>query len=252
MTIGLVIDMLQGLTKELFDEPFTGVAQKGLRDFYLHEAMRSTYEGATHFANARPRPAQKVFFDTSLRNTSALAYVVDPLDVKSVYPREGAELERQVGPDPIMGLNPRLLYIKDRNRHKSIAGHEGTHGSQPAKLLLKSVYATTDHGVLPLGEMFIEGSVEWSMEQRRRKAPSTYFAEDHPGHTPLYKTFKNLVYDLEARQKGIVRLIYRAAQRGGPNAVVRLLNEVPGINELTNEYAAKLNVRRPIPYAKAA
>ena len=244
--------MLQGLTKELFEEPVSGAAQRELRDFYLTEATASTYEAAHLFANSRPRPPKHALFDRSLRNTSALAWYLDPMEVKSVYPREGAQIEREIGSDPIMGLNPELLYVKDRKKHKSIAGHEGTHGSQPAKMQLKSLYAVTEHGYLPFGLMLIEGAVEWSMEKRNRKAPSTYMAEEAPGHSPMYQTFKNFIYDLEARQKGIVRLVYRAAQRGGPNAVIRLLNNVPGINELTNEYAAKINGRRSMPYARAA
>ncbi|HLD39162.1 MAG TPA: hypothetical protein VJB05_02510 [archaeon] len=245
--------MLQGLTKELFDEPVSMGEQRELRDFYLREAMESTYEAAPMFANSSPRPPTRIFFDKGLKNTSTLAWYLDPREVKTTYPREGREIEMQLGSDePLMAINPNLVYIKDWKKHRSIAAHEGRHGSQPAKLLLKSVYAMTDNGILPLGEMLIEGSVEWSMEQRNRKAPSTYMAEEHPRHTPMYTTFKNLIYDLEARQKGIVRQVYRAAQRGGPNAVVRLLNGVPGISELTNEYASKLNSRRNMPYARAA
>ena len=245
--------MLQGLTKELFDEPVSLPAQREIRDFYLKEAVASTYEAAPMFANSDPRPPTRIFFDKDLKNTSTLAWYLDPREVTATYPREGREIERQLGSDePVMAINPKLVYMNDWKKHRSIAAHEGRHGSQPAKLLLKSVYAMTDSGFLPLGEMFIEGSVEWSMEQRNRKAPSTYMAEEHPRHTPMYTTFKNLIYDLEARQNGIVRQVYRAAQRGGPNAVVRLLNEVPGIGELTNEYASKLNSRRNMPYARAA
>lgn len=241
--------MLQGLTKELYDEPAGIPHQRGLRDLYLREAVASTYEAAPLFANSSPRPPQDVFFDRGLRGTGTLAWYLDPREVKAAYPKEGAEIEHAIGPHPIMALNPALLYVNDRERHRSIAAHEGRHGSQPAKMLLKRLRAVTDYGMMPFGEMFIEGSVEWSMEQRRRKAPSTYFAEEHPHRTPEYKIFKHMIYDLEERQHGIVRQVYRAAQRGGANAVVRLLGSVPGINNLMNEYAAKLSRNA---YAQAA
>lgn len=233
--------MLQGLTKELYDVPVGLLAQRQLRDTYLHEATESTYQAAPEFANSTPRPPKRALYDKNLRNTGTLAWYLDPLEVKATYPREGAEIERAIGSEPLMGLNPDLLYVKDKKKHRSIARHEGRHGAQPGKQIIKRLQAITDYGALPVGLMFIEGSVEWSLERWKEKAPSTYMAEESPHRTPTYKIFKDFVYDLEKRQKGIVRQIYRAAQRGGPNAVIRLFNEVPGIEELTNYYAAQLN-----------
>ncbi len=227
---------LQGLQRELF-EP--GVPQHVARG-YLREALdtTATYEAARLFGNERPRPPMRAFWDGSLRGSGTLAWYLDPEEVKLNYPREGRQIEEQVGSDPIVALSPDVVRFQ-KEYVGAIVDHEKTHGAQQGKLMLKRLHAMTDYGALPIGEMLIEGGVEWATERRGKKAASRYMEQD-ACRKPAYAHFRDFVYELEASQKGIMRQIYRAADRGGPNAVVRLLNNVPGIDMIVEKYASKL------------
>jgi hypothetical protein len=227
---------LQGLQRELFEPGVPPHVARG----YLREALdtTATYEAAKLFGNERPRPPMRAFWDGSLRGSGTLAWYLDPQEVKLNYPREGRQLEEMVGSDPIVALSPDVVRMQ-KEYASSVITHEKTHGAQQGKLMLKRLHAMTEYGALPIGEMLIEGGVEWAMERRGGKAPSRYM-EKESDRKPAYAHFRDFVYELEASQKGIMRQIYRAADRGGMNAVTRLLESVPGMNMIVEKYASKL------------
>lgn len=236
---------LTGLTKDLFDHESHGKSRE-VRNSYLRDALdpKTTYEMAGLFDNDSPRPPGRVFWHRDLRGSGVLAWYLDPAEVKRAYPKDGEEIEREFGSDPIVALNPDVLKINNREYVTSIIDHEKTHGSQPGKQTLKRLGVMTRYGPLHLGEMLIEGGVEWAMEKRGKKAPSK-FMQEYGGKKTSYGIYKDFVYDLEARKHGIMRQIYRAAKRGGMNSVIRLLETVPEIDTLVNVYASALNQKKP-------
>ncbi|MCX6815323.1 MAG: hypothetical protein NT120_00540, partial [Candidatus Aenigmarchaeota archaeon] len=205
------MSILNTLTAELYNEHPAKV--QGLR----HEAMdpTSTYKTAKIFGNPDPRPAKTALYDKSLRGTGTLAYNIDPQDVKSVYPAEGMQLEREIGPYPLIGINPDMLKIKDEDFRSSVLHHEKGHSAQPGKMKLKTIHAFTDYGLVPLGLMLIEGGVEWALERRGIKSPTSYWDKTSRIKQP-YSIYRDFVRELDEKQPGIMRQIYRVASRASP------------------------------------
>ncbi|MFC2142909.1 hypothetical protein ACFLQN_00760 [Candidatus Aenigmatarchaeota archaeon] len=242
--------MLSGLSKNLFDDRVTpSDASRFLSDA---EDPTTTYETAPLFGNSNPRPPTETYFDHNLTGTGTLAWYLDPLEVEDAYPAAGRELRRLIGPNPIMAYNPdvakRSMLYGENELLESIDDHEKTHGAQQAKQHIKRIGARTQFGTLPIGEMIIEGSVEYALDRRhtemsrkgRRvaKAPSRYF--DRRMGRSTYGIYREFVYDLEGLQKGVTRRVFKAAERGGANAVLRTLQSVKGIDRLISKYALEL------------
>jgi hypothetical protein len=177
-----------------------------------------------------------------LRGTDTQAYYIDPKEVKSIHPIAGMQLEAEIGPDPIVAYNPDIL--KGSREYRSLVDqHEKTHGGQQGKLKLKDLHVRTSYGELPIGLMLVEGGVEWATEKRGKKAVTRY-RDEKTGRKSEYSIYRDFVYELEEKSHGILRQIYRAADRAGPYAAARLLQTVPGISQLLEKYAMKLNAGR--------
>ncbi|MBI3190439.1 hypothetical protein HYZ41_01915 [archaeon] len=229
--------MFSKLTRELYEPDIDpAVARKHLND----SKDASTTYAVAELYNAIPRPPTKVFYDTSLRGTPVLAWYLDPQDVKTVYPREGELIEREIGPDPIIAHNPDILKSKYKDFGKAVDDHEKGHGGQPGKMKLKGLHAMTGYGRIPIGEMLIEGGVEWALEKRYKNAPSRQM-DKMANKTTSYGLYRDFVYELEEKSPGIMRQVYRAASKASGRAAGRLLENVPGIEELVNKYAKKLH-----------
>ena len=201
----------------------------------------NTMEAASVFGNPNPRPARTAVYDVSLSGSGTQAYYVDPQEVKRYYPNEGMRLESRIGPNPMIALNPDVvrIYQKDPEFAHAVIRHEAYHGGQQGKLVLKQIYARSSVGNVPLGLWLIEGGVEWAIRRRGQKAPTEFF-EKYSGRKSDYCHYRDFVEELEEKQHGIMRQVYRAAARGGPNAAIRLLESVPGIDALIQKYVAKL------------
>ncbi len=222
---------------------------------YIQEALdpRLVHEMARGFGNDYPAPAKRAGYDSGLQGTPVIAYYVHPREALDSYPdhlKPAAEqyLRKEfVTLDPYIGLNPDLPEMDRRIGNgfgTAVLEHEKGHGAQPkGKLVLKSIYARTPFGEIPLGEMIVEGSVEYALERRGRKPPSRYFDEIEGEGKATYSKYRNFVYEMEGKSPGITRQIMRAATRGGPNAAMRLIQSVPDMGRIVAEYAYKLNNR---------
>ncbi len=223
---------------------------------YIKEALdpRSVHEMARDFGNNAPAPAKSAGYDFDLKGTPVIAYYVHPREALDFYPdhlKPVAEqyLKREFGTlDPYIGLNPALPEM-DRKIGKgfgtAVLEHEKGHGAQPkGKFVLKSIYARTPFGEIPLGEMIVEGMVEYALERRGKKPPSRYFDEIEGEGKATYSQYRNFVYEMEGKSPGITRQIMRAATRGGPNAAIRLIQSVPDMDKIIAKYSWNLNNRR--------
>ncbi len=225
------------LTRELYEPDINpGAARRLLQDF---SDVSTTYDVARIFGNDSPRPPKKLFYDTSLRGTGTLAYHLDPQEVKQIYPTKGAILEKELGTEPIHAYNPDIVNFKNKEYAISVDHHEKAHGGQQGKLQLKKLHAFTQYGLIPVGLMLIEGGVEYALERRGIKPPTRYM--DESSGKQSYSVYRDFVYELEGKQHGIMRQIYRAAAKAGPRAAGRLLEAVPEIDDVINKYAEKLN-----------
>lgn len=243
----------ESLTKELYRSEVT---PEQSRDF-LHKLSRPevTFGAAEYFSADTCRPPENIFYDNRLSGTGALAYVVDPREVGETYPVIGKQLEKELGSDKsAMGINPDLPVAYYRGRIDNsfvdaVADHEHIHPAQPAKLEMKRLGYESRFGYMPLGEMITEGSTEWALERRQEEmakkgkfaagAPSRYF--DRTAGKSTYGIYRDFIYEIEKKEKGITRQLWRAAKRGGANSVARLLQTVPGIEEILDKYAYELN-----------
>ena len=220
-----------------------------LEQKYLDVALDPTFTNkmARAFDNDEPAPAKHVAYDPSLRNTGVLAYYVNPEEVVDLHPEYNrplvrSALKQQIGTtDPYMGLNPELQYMDEEFVHSAIK-HEQGHGAQPkGKLALKGIRARTSLGNVPLGEMFIEGWDEYTLEKRGEKPPSRYMDESQG--SSLYSQYREFVRDVEQSAPGVTRQIMRAAEKAGPEAAMRVIETIPDVNGIITKYAGKLNYR---------
>jgi len=205
-----------------------------------------THEMSRVFGNSEPAPAKWAGYDHKLLGSGVIAYYVNPEEVVDLYPEYQKptvrqELRKELGTtEPYIGLNPGIMKMSKEKAY-SIMDHEKSHGAQPkGKLALKGIYAVTPAGEIPLGEMLIEGWNEYGLEKSGRKPPSRYLDEDGNGKA-LYGHYRDFVYEIEQNSPGITRQIMRTAKRAGPNAAMRLIESVPGIDKLATKYAYKLN-----------
>lgn len=137
-------------------------------------------------------------------------------------------------------FNPEVLNMPEDFAY-SVIDHEKTHAAQPkGKLALKSIYADTPFGFLPVGEMLMEGWTEYSLERRGKKAPSRHFDEMHGYGNTAYSQYRQFVYDVEGQSPGITRQIVKAARKGGPNAAMKLIESIHGIDDIVAKYAGRL------------
>lgn len=201
----------------------------------------TTHDIAGMMGNPNPRPPKNVGYDHSLKGTGTLAYYFDPQEIKRYDLRAGMELERKLGPHPVMRLSPDVvrIYEQDPEEADAIIYHEQGHGAQQGKMELKQIYAKSSLGTVPLGLMLIEGGNEWALEKRGKTPPTRYMDKRSKRKQP-YSVFRDFVYALEEKQHGIMRQVYRAAHKAGPKAAIRLLEAVPGIENLIETYAAEL------------
>jgi hypothetical protein len=243
----------ESLTKELYRSEIT---PEQSRDF-LRKLSRPevTYDAAKYFSPDTCRPPENIFYDNRLSGTGIQAYVVDPREVGETYPVLGKQLETELGSDkPAMGVSPDLPVAYYRGRIgksfiDAVADHEHIHPAQPAKLEMKRLGYESAFGYVPLGEMIVEGSTEWALERRKEEmakkgkfvagAPSRYF--DRMGQKSTYGIYRDFIYEIERKEKGITRQLWRAAKHGGANSVAKLLQNVSGIEEILDRYAYELN-----------
>ncbi len=230
------------VTQELTDELFELNPENPRDKVLLDDAVdvSNTYKVANVFGNYNPRPPKKFLKDHKLQGTGTLAWYLDPQEIKRYDYRAGMELESKLGPHPVIAYNPDIRDENDRKYVMAIDAHEKAHGGQQGKMALKQIVAKTKYGDIPLGLMLIEGGVEWALERGGFKPPTRYM-DARSSRTPMYSHFRNFVYEIEEKQHGIMRQVYRAAERAGPYAAMRLLEGVPGIQQLVNKYAAKLS-----------
>src|SRR3989344_3627410 len=225
------------LTKELYEPDINPIlARRHLQQ--AKESVGSTYHAAQVFGNPYPRPPTRTFWDTSLKGTNTIAWYLDPQEVKQEYPMEGLAIEREIGSEPIVAYNPRLLRSRNKNFIKAVDAHEKAHGGQQGKMKLKKIGAVTRYGPVPLGEMLIEGGVEWALDRYSEKSgvmPPSRYMDQMNGGLSLYGIYREFAHELEGRQNGILRQVYRAAARAGPRDVVRHLETVPGIGEMVDK-----------------
>ncbi len=251
------MSLTAGLTRELFDN---SVSRESARRF-LRERVQDdevTRYVAGLVGNDNPRAPKTAFYDRSIEGTGILAWYLDPQDVKRVHPAYGTRLEAEIGTEPIMAYNPRVVkrYLKGEmsgEEMDSIDNHEKGHGGQPAKPEIKSVHALTQYGVFPLGTALLEGHNEWSQDRYREamakrgkkvpKAPTRYFEDKlKPGQpVPHYVHYRNFVYELEDAQPGVMRQFFRAAKRAGMKDAIRILENVKGVDKIVEKYASKLS-----------
>jgi hypothetical protein len=230
---------VDSLTKELY-EP--GISPHAARA-HLEESRKdvtATYDVAGIYGNKNPNTAGKHYYDKSLMGTGVLAWALDIPEIKETYPFEGIKYENTFGSKPIIAYNPDILKTNDKEFTKAVVDHEKAHLGQQGKIQLKQIHAFTNYGVLPLGMMLVEGGVEYALEKSGRKPPTRYMDERSSKKQP-YSVYRDFVYELEERQHGIMRQVYRAAARAGPRAAGRLLEAVPEFDQLLNKYSAKLN-----------
>jgi len=249
--------LTEGLTQELFGEG-PEIRQRG-REF-LRESVKdddATRYVARLLGNDTPRPARLAVYDPKLVGTGVLAWYLDPQEVKEVYPRHGRLLEQELGTEPVIAYNPDPVreYLKTGRggkRIRSVAAHEKGHGGQPGKVKLKQLKVHTHFGPFPLGEALGEGHNEYALDRRYEemtkkgidveRAPTRDFEEHlRPGEpVPAYIHYRELVYELEHANPGIMRQVFRAAHRATLGDVVRLLNTVPDVGKIVNKYAGKI------------
>lgn len=248
--------LTSGLTTTLFDDRVSPVAARRFLDRSVEDDEATRYV-ADLLDNDDPRPARTALYDEKLRGTSVLAWYLDPSEVKKSNPVYGSMLEQELGSEPVIAYNPEVVSRHLRGKTdpgvlKSIEAHEKAHGGQPAKQEMKRIRARTRYGEMPLGEALLEGFVEYALDKRhdamKRKglsaprAPTRYFEEStKPGEpTPHYVHYRNMVYEIEGAQPGTMRQVFRAAKRASMHDAMRLLETVPGINEIVEKYAGKL------------
>jgi len=227
----------------------TGPRTQKEREYLDYALDRSVTDAmASVFGNPEPAPAKWAGYDHKLLGSGVIAYYVNPEEVVDLYPEHHKpivrnELRKELGTtEPYIGLNPGILRMPKEKAY-SVIDHEKSHGAQPkGKLALKGIYAVTPVGKVPLGEMLIEGWNEYGLERSGRKPPSRYLDEDGHGKA-LYSHYRDFVYEVEQQSPGITRQIMRSAKREGPNAAMRLIESVPGIDKLATKYASKLNNR---------
>lgn len=211
-------------------------------DEYTKRALDTslTAEMAAVFGNDEPAPAKRVFYDESLRGTGTYAYYVNPEEIAEHYGDRNLPSSLLDTTVPYIGLNPELNGMQ-KDFARSVIDHEKAHGAQPkGKLAMKGIHAYTPFGVLPLGEMLVEGWAEYGLERKGRKPPSRYFDEIYGRGKAAYSHFRDLVYEVEEQSPGITRQIMRAARRGGPNAAIRLIEGIPNIKNIVTKYACSL------------
>lgn len=221
---------------------------------YVDAALdpRVVHEMASHFGNENPAPPKSAGYDMNLRGTPIIAYYRNPQEIVELAPEYQRPIVRDIlrnefgSLEPYVGLNPDLPQMARRMGKDfaySVLDHEKTHAAQPkGKFVLKGIYATTPFGELPIGEMIVEGSVEYALERRGKKPPSRYFDEQGQGKA-AYSYYRDFVYEIEEKSPGITRQLMRAASRGGPNAAIRLIESVPDMGAIVAKYAYKLNNR---------
>jgi hypothetical protein len=208
--------------------------------------MSATHDTADMFGNPNPRPPKTVVFDDNLTGTGTHAYYIDPQEIIGRYGHDhpvSRKVRREVGEDPLVAFNPDIIEIDKIHPGYAMAvnHHEKSHGGQPGKMLIKQIYMNTRFGKVPLGEMIIEGANEYALERRGRKSPSRYMDKMSGGREmPLYSFYRDMAYELEDKSPGILRQIFRAAHRGGPNAVVRLMNTIPDLDRIVDKYVSKI------------
>lgn len=226
------------LVEELFEPDIdSSAAREFLSD--VANDHGSTYTAAAVFGNSNPRPPKRAGYDRRLRGSRTLAWYLDPSEVMEDDPLIGTQIIRKFGPHPVVAYNPDILtgvYSPDFIR--AVDAHEKAHGGQTGKGKLKRLHAQTRRGGVPVGLMLVEGGAEFALERSGRRPPSRYLDERGSSTYGLYRDF---AYDLEKREPGILRQVYRAASRASLRSVARLLNRVPGIEEIVDRYASMLN-----------
>lgn len=250
------------LTRRLFSPDIDPKeAAKGLQEAASHTNV--THDIARHYGT-EPRPARTFWYDPDLVGTGTQAYNIDPKEVRKMSPYMAMFLENEIGPDPGIGVNPEVVskqsglrsqirrlyrnsfdmaervYVGLRNK---IYKHEAGHGGQQGKMEAKQVVAQTAYGTLPIGEIMIEGGLEVALEQTGHGAPSREF-DAMSGGRSSYGLYRDLVYRLEQKRKGISTEFLRVADKYGPKAAAELLAKVPDVGGILTEYAGVLN-RRP-------
>ncbi|MBI2076165.1 MAG: hypothetical protein HYT72_02875 [Candidatus Aenigmarchaeota archaeon] len=214
---------------------------------YLEYALDPSFtrEMAAIFGNAEPAPAEIAFYDAKLSGTGELANYLRPEEVAELYNGDRefvmSRIREERGTTKTqMALSPDLLKMPEALVY-AVIDHEKSHGAQPkGKLAMKGIHAYTPFGVLPLGEMLVEGWAEYGLERKGRKPPSRYFDEIYGHGKTAYSRFRDLVYEVEEQSPGITRQIMRAARRGGPNAAIRLIEGIPNIENIVTKYACSM------------
>jgi len=253
------MSLTAGLTRELFDPSISRESAGRFLDTRVKNDEVTRYVAGL-VDNDNPRPARKAFYDHKLRGTGVFAWYLDPKDVKRIDPVYGARLEAEIGSEPIIAYNPRVVakYFKgemDPEFMDAVENHEKGHGGQSSKPEINSLYILTPHGAIP-GKALLEGHNEWAqdryneaMAKRGRKvakAPTRYFEKNLKAGEPVphYVHYRNFVYELEDTQPGVMRQFFRAAKRATMKDAMRVLENVPGIEKIADKYAAKLNESR--------
>jgi len=195
---------------------------------------------ATTLGNNEPIPPVKAFLDYELVGTGTYGYNLRPDEVIDLVGDKYLPPSMLDTTVQYIGFSPELLNMPD-NFAYSVIDHELTHAAEPkGKLALKSIYADTPFGFLPVGEMLMEGWTEYSLEKRGKKSPSRHFDEMHGYGNTAYSQYRQFVYDVEGQSPGITRQIVKAARKGGPNAAIRLIESIPDIDSIVTKYAGRL------------